>query len=159
MRSRGLVILCDNVEAAFKDFVSHFVMIEASGGVLFNDEGEVLLIKRLGKWDLPKGKMDAGESTAEAALREVTEECGLDELTLGKELPATYHTYKMHNHRFLKITWWFAMTTTSKIKPVPQTEENITEAKWYNWHHLDTAELDTYRSIRDLLNNVRSILG
>ncbi|MCE2786917.1 MAG: NUDIX hydrolase [Bacteroidota bacterium] len=154
MSSKGMLLLTDDSNFAFNDFYTHFVAIEASGGVVFNDKNELLLIKRMGKWDLPKGKIDAGETLEEAALREVEEECGIGSLTLGKKLPPTYHTYKMHNHRFLKITRWFEMRTAWDKELIPQTEEQITEAAWFAMKKKDLKELDTYTSISDLLAGV-----
>lgn len=151
MKSKGYILTTDDADFAFKDFYTHFVPIEAAGGVVFNQLKELLLIKRMGKWDLPKGKIDAGESIEEAALREVEEECGIAQLKVIKPLPSTYHTYKMHNHRFLKITWWFQMSTTDNRPLVPQTEEQITEAIWMPSQKLNPTDLDTYQSIRDLL--------
>ncbi len=147
-------MVTDDTEFAFKDFYTHFVPIEAAGGVVFNDNKEVLLIKRLGKWDLPKGKIDGGESDEEAGLREVEEECGINGLSITEKLPSTYHCYKQHNHRFLKITYWFTMHCTDKRKLVPQKEEHITEAIWKDWKTLDIESLDTYESVRDLLKAV-----
>lgn len=155
MKSKGLVILTDDEVYAFKDCYTHFVTIQASGGVVFNEKNEILLIKRMGKWDLPKGKIDGEETAGEAAIREVMEECGIKDLQLQEPLPDTFHTYKLHNHRFLKITHWFRMKTSSDQKLTPQKEELISEVKWVDWKTLDVQELDTYYSIKDLLLEVR----
>lgn len=155
MKSKGLVMISEDEELGFKDFYTHFVAIEAAGGVVFNRVGELLLIKRLGKWDLPKGKIDGDESDEAAAVREVMEECGIDGLSVEKQLDDSYHTYKMHNHRFLKITHWYTMHTSFDKKLVPQLEENITEAKWFNWSNLNLEDLDTYFSIRELLYSLK----
>jgi 8-oxo-dGTP pyrophosphatase MutT (NUDIX family) len=103
---------------------------------------------------LPKGKIDGDETPAEAAIREVEEECGINQLQIVSEPITTYHTYKMHNHRFLKITYWFKMTTTFSGNLIPQTEEQITEVKWENMSSKLLEELDTYESIKDLLVTV-----
>ena len=66
-------------------------MIFASGGVVFNNE-KLLMIYRNSLWDLPKGKMELNESELECALREVEEECGIDNLRVIKFLKYTYHT-------------------------------------------------------------------
>jgi 8-oxo-dGTP pyrophosphatase MutT (NUDIX family) len=154
LKSKGVAVITDDTDFGFKDFYTHFVPIEAAGGVVFNDRGEVLLIKRLGKWDLPKGKIDGEESDEEAALREVTEECGIEGLTIRRKLANSYHTYKMHNHRFLKITYWFIMHTSDNRTLVPQKEEHITEAAWQDWRSMDIMKLDTYASIQELLLHV-----
>ena len=155
LKSKGILMITDDLEFAYKDFYTHFVPIEAAGGVVFNINKEVLLIKRLGKWDLPKGKIDGNESDEEAAIREVEEECGIGALTITGTLPSTYHCYKQHNHRFLKITHWFKMNTTDAKPLVPQKEEHITEARWADWNDLNPDALDSYASIIDLLNQVK----
>jgi 8-oxo-dGTP pyrophosphatase MutT (NUDIX family) len=157
LKSKGILMVTDDTEFAFKDFYTHFVPIEAAGGVVFNDKNEVLLIKRMGKWDLPKGKIDGNESDEEAGIREVEEECGIKGLSIVNKLPSTYHCYKQHNHRFLKITYWFTMKTSDNRTLVPQKEEHITEAKWMDWKTLDIDKLDTYVSIHDLLKSVKNI--
>jgi 8-oxo-dGTP pyrophosphatase MutT (NUDIX family) len=147
-------MISDDIEFAFKDFYTHFVPIEASGGAVFNDKKQLLLIKRLGKWDLPKGKIDGNETPEEAAIREVEEECGIHGLTITGKLPSSYHCYKQHNHRFLKIVFWFTMHTSDNRQLIPQKEEHITEAVWKDWKTLDIDKLDSYASIQDLLKSV-----
>lgn len=155
MRSKGYVLITDDEEFAFADMGTYMVPIEAAGGVVFNDKKEVLLIKRLGKWDLPKGKIDAGEGREEAAIREVMEECSIEGLSIMAQLPCTYHVYKMHNFNFLKITYWYTMHTSSEKPLKPQLEEHITEARWFEWDTLDIDKLETYISITDLLLAVK----
>jgi 8-oxo-dGTP pyrophosphatase MutT (NUDIX family) len=155
LKSKGILMITDDTEFAFKDFYTHFVPIEAAGGVVFNENNEILLIKRLGKWDLPKGKIDGNESDEEAGMREVEEECGINGLSIVNQLPSSYHCYKQHNHRFLKITYWFTMHTTDNRALVPQKEEHITEAQWKPWDTLDIENMDTYSSIKDLLMVVK----
>jgi 8-oxo-dGTP pyrophosphatase MutT (NUDIX family) len=155
LSSKGLVLIAPNPELAFLSFKKQLVCIEAAGGAVFNNLGRLLMIKRMGKWDLPKGKIDAGETKEMAAIREVEEECGITHLQILKPLTTTYHTYKMHNHRFLKITHWFFMFSQFTGKLVPQKEEQITDVVWMNVNELDTSEIDTYNSIRSLLNQIK----
>lgn len=158
LNSKGLVMVTDDLEFAFTDFYTHFVAIEAAGGIVFNPLQEVLLIKRLGKWDLPKGKMDSGETPEEAGLREVEEECGVNGLSIVQQLPTTYHCYKQHNHRFLKITYWYQMKIEQLQELIPQKEEHITEAIWQSWKSLDLEKIDSYLSIKELLLEVKQQL-
>lgn len=148
-------MITDDTEFAFNDFYTHFVPIEAAGGVVFNPKNELLLIKRLGKWDLPKGKIDGDETDEQAAIREVEEECGIGGLSIINKLQSTYHCYKQHNHRFLKITYWFSMQTEDNSLLIPQKEEHITEAVWMDWTSLNVEKLDSYASIQDLLRSVK----
>ncbi len=158
LNSKGIVMVTDDLEFAFTDFYTHFVAIEAAGGIVFNPLNEVLLIKRLGKWDLPKGKIDRGETPEEAAIREVEEECGITGLTITNPLSKTYHCYKQHNHRFLKITHWYRMQTNSQKALKPQQEEHITEAVWQPWSQLNLEDLDAYLSIKELIAETRTVL-
>ncbi|MBC7124321.1 MAG: NUDIX domain-containing protein, partial [Bacteroidales bacterium] len=97
---------------AMKHFTQCFNHIEAAGGVVFNTSNEILLIKRFGRWDLPKGKVEPNEPISDAALREVSEETGVKGITLGKQITTTYHTYTLNGKQMLKSTHWFNMYTT-----------------------------------------------
>jgi 8-oxo-dGTP pyrophosphatase MutT (NUDIX family) len=151
----GFVLITDDVDFALADLCTHVAVIEAAGGVVFNNKNEVLLIKRLGKWDLPKGKMEGEELPEESAVREVMEECGIVGLTVLDKLPCTYHVYKMHNFNFLKITYWYKMQTDFDKPLIPQTEENITEVKWVPWGSITPDTLNTYISIKELLKELK----
>jgi 8-oxo-dGTP pyrophosphatase MutT (NUDIX family) len=138
-------------EDAFTKFSSCFRLIEAAGGLVLNPSQEALLIYRLGKWDLPKGKTESGEGTEESALREVREECGISILKITQKLPVTYHTYKLKGEPVLKRTHWFEMYTDEKKPPVPQQEEDITEACWMGPAKVKEAIGNTYPAIKTLL--------
>ncbi len=147
----GLLILSEDPAGLLLLFKANFTTISAGGGIVFNQNGELLIMKRLGKWDLPKGKIDPGETISEGAIREVEEECGIDQLRIEKFLTISYHTYKLQGHRFLKATHWYKMNTAFMGKLTPQAEESITEVKWVNLNEMDIQELDTYESIREIL--------
>jgi 8-oxo-dGTP pyrophosphatase MutT (NUDIX family) len=147
----GMLIIFEDPATLLHQFKSNFTTISAGGGIVFNQKGELLIIKRLGKWDLPKGKIDPGETIAEGAIREVEEECGIDKLSIDKFLTISYHTYKLKGHRFLKATHWYLMKTSFVGQLTPQLEESITEVKWINLKDLDIQNLDTYESIREIL--------
>ncbi len=155
LNSKGCIIIVENPVAVFHEFKTHFTCIDAGGGIVFNKKNEVLLIKRMGKWDIPKGKIDPGEKIEHGALREVEEECGITHLTIRSFLNKSYHSYKLQGHRFLKVTHWYLMDTDYTGKLVPQKEEHITEAKWFKWDDLNINELDTYQSIKELLYEVQ----
>ncbi len=128
----GIILLCADLQEAWRDFKSHFKVISASGGLVINKQLEFLFIFRGGKWDLPKGRIEKGEQIKEAALREVKEECGISKLKLGEFLITTYHIFFQNNQNRLKETHWFQMETTTKEVLIPQLEEGITIAIFKN---------------------------
>lgn len=133
-------------------FFKNFSVIEAAGGIVQNDNKEVLFIYRFNKWDLPKGKIEKGESEEEAAVREVMEETGLSELHLKKKIGETYHVYDEFGKHFLKISHWYHMTCPSTQVLVPQTEEHITEIKWVKTRNISEPVANTYPSIKNILS-------
>ncbi|MFZ4057028.1 MAG: NUDIX hydrolase [Ferruginibacter sp.] len=145
------VILHEDLDALKKSFFKHFTLIEAAGGLVQNDNKELLFILRLGKWDLPKGKIDAGETPEIAAVREVEEETGVKKIELKKKIGETYHTYNAYGKNFIKITHWYFMHCPNKQKTAPQTEEDITEVKWIDTQHIAFPLENTYPSIKDIL--------
>jgi 8-oxo-dGTP pyrophosphatase MutT (NUDIX family) len=145
-----VTLYTDDVEQLFQDFASQYKIVEAAGGVVTNETGKVLLLFRRGFWDLPKGKIDSGETKEAAAVREVQEETGLQQLTLGTALGETYHTYKDGKTRILKRTYWYAMRTR-ETRLQPQTEEDIEQAVWVELNSFLNEEDRVYGNIRDVL--------
>jgi 8-oxo-dGTP pyrophosphatase MutT (NUDIX family) len=144
-----LVAGCPDVETAFAEFQKMFALIEAAGGLVENEKGEFLLMFRRGKWDLPKGKLDKGETISQAALREVQEECGISGLSITGELSPTWHIYEQNGKKILKRTHWFRMKCTDTRPLVPQTSEGITEVKWMKKEDALKAFEDSYGSIKE----------
>lgn len=137
----------------WKAFCDAHVLIEAAGGVVINVDGNLLVIERLGVWDLPKGKLEKGETPQEGALREVEEECSISNLTISYQLPDTYHTYAHKGKTVLKRTFWFLMNYNEDEKLVPQTEEDITDVRFMNEDEIKNTVLkNTYSSLRPLFN-------
>ena len=132
-------------------FSRQFDVIQAAGGVVCNDDGDVLLIFRKGKWDLPKGKVEDNEPIELCADREVKEETGLTELMLRKPLMITYHTYEERGINILKETYWFMFDAPGRQPLKPQTNEDIHEAKWVSKAGLDKYKQNTYGLILDVL--------
>jgi len=133
-------------------FFKNFKIIEAAGGIVQNEQKDILFINRLGKWDLPKGKIEKGEKEEVCALREVTEETGVKGLQLKKKVGITYHVYDEFGKHFLKISHWYHMVCSSKQQLVPQTEEYITEIKWVKTLNIKEPVKNTYPSIKDILS-------
>jgi 8-oxo-dGTP pyrophosphatase MutT (NUDIX family) len=104
----------------------------AAGGLVQNELGHVLMIFRRGYWDLPKGKLDPQESIDECALREVSEETGLQNITIGRFICTTTHEYydKWLQQDVVKESHWYHMQASLTQSLVPQTEEDITAIRW-----------------------------
>lgn len=116
---------------------STIIPIAAAGGVLYREDPDlqVVLIFRRGLWDLPKGKVEEGETLKECAVREVAEEIGLSTYPkIVQTLQETYHEYKRDGERYGKTTHWFAMRTRGDISPdfEPQEEEGIEKVEWWS---------------------------
>jgi 8-oxo-dGTP pyrophosphatase MutT (NUDIX family) len=119
-----------NLDELKKAFWRKFTIIQAGGGLVENGHNEILIIYRRGKWDLPKGKLDEGETIEQCAVREVEEECGLTNIQLGPLLLTTYHTYNESGKAILKESHWYKMKVPGSPQLVPQTAEDIHEVKW-----------------------------
>lgn len=151
--SKEIQIVCGEVEERFNQLFRNFQRIEAAGGLVIND-GKVLMIKRFGFWDLPKGKREEGEEEALCAVREVQEECGVtDDLTIIKELEPTFHIYEYKGVSVLKKTHWFHMETTFTKELIPQLEEDITECSWIYLGDIESYLVSAFPLIRSLLRD------
>ena len=146
-----ITFVVDDYEVVIDDIKKDYTIIKAAGGLVLN-EGEVLMIWRLKKWDLPKGKLDKNEKPKEAAVREVEEECNV-KVKLGKKICHTWHTYKQNGRRILKKTYWYRMYCIDDSKMKPQVEENIEDLNWMNEGELKEALYNTYPSIRDVFRH------
>ncbi|MBK7122306.1 MAG: NUDIX domain-containing protein [Chitinophagaceae bacterium] len=145
------VLWHSDLEKLKETFFKNFKVIEAAGGIVQNEKKEILFIQRLGKWDLPKGKIEKGEKEEQCALREVTEETGVTNLQLKKKVGETYHVYDEFGKHFLKISHWYHMTCSAKQVLKPQVEEHITQIKWVKTRDIKEPVKDTYPSVKDIL--------
>jgi 8-oxo-dGTP pyrophosphatase MutT (NUDIX family) len=157
---KDVLIFHPNIDEFFsKLFTPAFKMIYAAGGVVFK-KGKMLVIFRNEKWDLPKGKIDKGESAEAAAIREVQEECGINRLEIVKELPSTFHIYQSPHKNsqgrwILKETFWFEMNYSGKGNGKPRTEENISEVRWMGKSELDEIISNTYENLKPVFMSYR----
>lgn len=149
---KHLVFLTFTPEEDFISFKNNFELIIAAGGKVSNAAGNILFIFRLGKWDLPKGKVEVGETLEESAIREVEEECGISKLTIINHLKDTYHLYELNNKMVIKQSVWYEMKTDDASKLIPQIEENITDARWMTNEEIQKEVMkNTYPSIKEII--------
>lgn len=132
---------------------SKLLFIKAGGGYVLNGHGQLLMIFRRGFWDLPKGKLDHGESIEQCAMREVEEECGIAGLTISSPPYSTFHLYQDQGRVVVKESVWFKMHTTDDRSLTPQTEEDIEEARWVGQPIPMPLINGTYLSIREVLDH------
>ena len=130
-----------------KEFIKgQFKLVKAAGGLVRKKE-KLLMIYRMKKWDLPKGKKESGERSAQTAFREVEEECNI-KVKLREKICTTWHTYTMNKRSMLKRTRWFAMTVADDTKMKPCLEEDIEELRWMTQKEVYHALENSYKSIQ-----------
>lgn len=142
-----------DIEMLWRKFVSIFEVIHAGGGLVANSNNEYLFIYRNEKWDLPKGKLDSGETIEECAVREVEEECGIHNLQLGSKIKNTYHIYQYKEKTVLKFTHWYHMIYPGNEELVPQLEEGITKVEWLGKEDFDKVKENTYGNILEVVGS------
>ncbi|MFM1913469.1 MAG: hypothetical protein RIR51_1312 [Bacteroidota bacterium] len=142
----SLYILVDDINLVKKEIFNFYELVKAAGGIVQNDLGQSLFIYRLTKWDIPKGKMEKGETSRICAVREIKEECNVDVEILSK-ICTTYHTYSMKGKRVLKRTKWYYMKGNNE-NLIPQKEEGIEKVEWKNPEDFQEVMKNTFSSIR-----------
>lgn len=123
------VWIADNPRRPAEVLHSRFRMVRAAGGLVSAPNGDCLMIEREGRWDLPKGMVERGETLRQAALREVMEETGIAAQPDPALIIKTYHIYDKYGGWHMKQTSWYAMRS-QRLQPRPQTEEAISQAVW-----------------------------
>ena len=150
-----IYIPTEDMDSTYREFCSRFREVNAAGGMVSNRRGDVLLIRRNDLWDLPKGHQEEGEDISVTALREVSEETGVDHLELGRLICITDHCYRRNDVWHLKHTWWYDMLYTDPVDLTPQREEDITKAAWVARSGLSPYLKNTYPSIAEVFREAR----
>ncbi|WKW47251.1 NUDIX domain-containing protein [Myroides sp. JBRI-B21084] len=141
-----------NKNQLLKIFKDKITINKAGGGLVENENGEILFIFRNGKWDLPKGGTEKNETMEETAMREVEEETGCKNLKITNKLQKTYHIFKRNGEYRLKITNWYAMQTNFTGDLFAQAEEGIEKVVWVNKNDVSTLLQNSYMNIKLLFN-------
>ena len=148
----GVSAYCPDIDIIWDKFKSKFNIIKAAGGIVSNAQNEILVIKRNGFLDLPKGHFKNKETATQAAIREVAEECGIKSHIITEDNSIlTYHVYELDGEKVLKKTHWFKMKTNNQEKLVPQKEEGIEEVLWMSKSDIAQKINEFYPSLLDLL--------
>jgi len=152
-QDKSVILYTKEIESLINDFFALFKVVQAAGGLVFNPDNEILAIYRRGYWDLPKGKLDPGETPDEASVREVQEETGIQQIDRGELLITTYHIYRNRKEvRCLKPTFWYHMQTKDLVL-TPQAEEDIEEAKWIDPKEFLGGGYEMFGTIRDVVES------
>ncbi|MBD2702759.1 NUDIX domain-containing protein [Spirosoma sp. BT702] len=147
---------CLDKEACEEAIKKPFKVIKAAGGVVFKGK-KMLLMFRRGVWDLPKGKLDDGESSKRGAAREVTEETGV-RAAIGDRICTTWHTYTQNGNRILKRTKWYRMTLLDDSRMTPQIDEDIEKLAWFDQREAKQALTNSFSSIRYVIDSVNKLV-
>ena len=146
------IFIHKDFEALKHAFFKKFKIVKAAGGLVLNNHKEMLFIFRRGKWDLPKGKLDEGETIEECTVREIYEETGIT-AKIKKPLAITYHTYDENGKHILKESHWYLLSCKDGNSLRPQAEEQITEIKWVKSSDLKPLLANTFPSIVDVIKS------
>ncbi|MFV0238394.1 MAG: NUDIX hydrolase [Flavobacteriales bacterium] len=145
----SICVFHSDLDYLWNYFQKNHKIIKASGGLVKNHLNQVLFIKRLGLWDLPKGKIEKGEDKKKAAIREVEEECHVFGLEIVAPLLTTYHIYYTKKEAVLKIVYWYEMLCKKENQNlIPQIEEGIEKVVWKSPIEIEQALKNTYQNIR-----------
>ncbi|WP_026464751.1 NUDIX hydrolase [Adhaeribacter aquaticus] len=140
-----LTLITDKKKKLILHLKDQFKIVKAGGGLVVKD-GKILMIYRLGMWDLPKGKLNKKEDPQEGALREVEEECNIKVKAIDK-LPKTWHSYAYKGNKILKRTSWYLMECEDDSLMKPQAEEFIEQVKFMTPEEVEAVLPEAYASI------------
>ena len=147
-----IAVLSTQPQMTFGNFSRDFRCVAAAGGVVTNPQGEVLMMQRRGRWDLPKGHIEPDEQSNQCARREVAEETGISHTKVQRLVCNTYHAYNLGGEWELKRTQWFDMPCDGLEKPQPQHEEGIDRVQWIPRTMLSQCLSNTYPTIREVID-------
>jgi len=153
--NKEIQVIHDHPKSAMKTFFKHFQKIKTAGGLVHHPKNDAYLwIKRLGLWDLPKGKIEKNERSKDAAIREIQEECSLTgSLNLTHRICSTYHVYEFKNKSILKKNNWYFMEYEGDLTTKPQVEESITDVQWMQKMNFNECLSNTYPSIEEVIEH------
>ena len=134
-------------------FLNMFKLIEAAGGLVRNlKTNHFLFIFRNKKWDLPKGRINKNEGVQKAAIREVEEETGVENLSITKPLNTTFHIFKRNRKYRLKKTFWYLMETDYNGELTPEIKEGIEKAIWVDKKLIISFKSQMYQNINLIIS-------
>jgi ADP-ribose pyrophosphatase YjhB (NUDIX family) len=154
-KNQEIQAINNHPKSELKSFFKQFNKVKTAGGLVYHPQSDAYLwIKRLGLWDLPKGKIEQGESSKDAAIREIIEECGLTgKLNLKHRICSTYHVYEFKNKSILKKNNWYYLEYEGNLNTQPQVEESISDVQWIKKEDFKNCLSQTYPSIQEVIDH------
>ena len=149
-KTESLYLYHQDEDKLWMHFLRCFPVVVAAGGLVRHEDERILFIFRNKKWDLPKGRIEKNEAIKTAAIREVEEETGAEDLEIIKPLIQTFHIFTRHGKYKLKKTYWFEMKTASTKKLTPQANEGIEEAVWVSESEVPSKFKNAYENIKQV---------
>lgn len=147
--------ICEQPIMFFAEFSQSYNIVHAAGALVKNGI-HFLMIERNEQWDLPKGKQEAGESTAVTAYREVLEETGVL-IKVQNLLCQTYHMYELGKKIMLKYTTWYWADMIDNVNARPQLEEGISKIDWVTFEILQNRIAASYPSLGEVCDSYKKL--
>jgi 8-oxo-dGTP pyrophosphatase MutT (NUDIX family) len=125
---------------------------EAAGGLqpLF-----LIIRDSYDNWGFPKGHVENGEQPEAAAIREVSEETGLESLTLRSSIDTIDWYFRFRGRLIHKVCHFYLMVTDLATTS-PQRSEGITACRWEVYEV--AAQLVSYANARDVLRQAHELV-
>jgi 8-oxo-dGTP pyrophosphatase MutT (NUDIX family) len=149
-----ILIVGEQADELFARFASEYQLVTAAGGVVTTPAGQALMIFRNGRWDLPKGRWEVGESLRRSAAREIEEETGVEPGRLVRRLCDTWHIYNLYGQWELKHTFWYHFEREQSAPPAPQQEEGITECSWCSIQEARRRAEESFPTLRAVMREL-----
>ena len=131
----------------------------SAGGVVFRvDDGHALFLlirDSYQNWGFPKGHLEEGELAEAAALREVSEETGLSDLSIRGAIETIDWFFRFRGQLIHKVCHFYLMQT-EESSTAPQRAEGITACRWSRYE--DASTLVSYANARDVLRRAQEMI-
>ena len=144
----SITIPIENKEKVKEFLKERYTFIKAAGGLVKKDD-RYLMIYRLKKWDLPKGKLEKDEEILACAIREVEEECCI-KVEAKAKIGSTWHCYPTKAGWCVKKSTWYLMDCLDDSKMAPQIEESIEDIAWVGQETIGKYLANSYGTIKDV---------
>ncbi|HLW59751.1 MAG TPA: NUDIX hydrolase [bacterium] len=139
----------------------------SAGGVVFRRsppdaaaEVRILLLQHeAGKWMLPKGTIETGETPEAVALREVAEETGLHNVRIVRDLGEERYLFfwKTEDTYYDKTVHYYLMEFLGGEETCPQREEGFVRCDWVSV--AEALERIKYKETREVVRRAEVVLS